>query len=69
MQPPPGSVAPDELEVSHACNHLWYCLLRKNVLADHASGALALWEDGLGILACQDLARSIHRVASKKQTF
>ena len=36
LQPPPGSLAPDKLEVSHACNHLW-CCLRNNILADQAA--------------------------------
>ena len=41
LQPPPGPVAlpfraPNKLEVSHACSHLWCCLLWKNVLAYQA---------------------------------
>ena len=66
LQPPPGSVTPNKLD---PCLQPSVVLPSSKEHSGWPSGALALWEDGLGMLACQDLARSIHRVAHKKQTF
>ena len=62
LQPPHGCVAPDKLEVSHAS-----VVLRSSKERSGLPSALALREDGLGMLACQE-SRPQHPLCVPQET-